>query len=192
MRRVSHRSRTRTTSGTRQLPLGPLVFPDSASFRRYALSDFNPFVTGNHYFDSPTNGLDIGYRAGIHVGNLYYTTTSADKATLRLTQSIMPDDMLWFGNRRVFYGQADAGYGPNSIGNYHTRIGLGSGLGSRKGGTVLAGVSLPDAGTANCLGFAAATIHVPHTAFNLEANYATDFERSNQMSLRLHYRLPLK
>ena len=176
----------------RQLPSGPLVFPDSAAVRRYALADFNPFVAGTHHFKSSANGAGFGYRLGFHVGNLLYATAEKDLKTLRPSYSILPEAMVWLGNRRTFYGQADAGYGPNSVGNYYYRFGLGSGLGSRRGGTMLAGVSLPDAGTATFLGFAAANICVPHSGFSLEPAYATDFDRTSQLSLRLHYRLGLK
>lgn len=120
---------------------------------------------------------------------------------------ILPDSQVWVGNRRLFFTQADAGYGAGGVGNYLYRIGLGSGLGSHKGGNVVAGVAFSNVDlhsfsaddiasnerpVGTTMGFATANIHLANSGFSLEPAAATDFGRHHQISLRLHYRIGLK
>lgn len=182
---------------------GPLQTDHVRFVRNYSLLDINPYFEGQ---GRTTKDFRIGYRVGFHVGNLLNNQASRKDSTLE-AKPLLPDLQLWVGNRRLLFAQADAGYGAGGVGNYLYRIGLGSGLGSSKGGNVVAGLAFSNVDShsfsvgdiasnerpaSTTLGFAAANIRLANSGFSLEPTAVTDFGRHHQVSLRLHYRLGLK
>ncbi|GAB3864733.1 hypothetical protein GCM10028824_02660 [Hymenobacter segetis] len=185
---------------------GAITIPDAAPTRTYQLLDINPFVEG-HFRFNPAKDFSIGYHAGLHIGKLAFGSPKRAEPELRPTYNVMPDVQLWLGSRRWFYGQFDGGYGAGSIGNYYSRLGLGSGFGSKRGGTLLAGLAFPSLGSVPLnpnmaatlssaselptMGFLSANIRLPagtgFSAFSLEPYFATDFDQQRLLSLRLHY-----
>ncbi|MGI4883786.1 MAG: prolipoprotein diacylglyceryl transferase family protein [Janthinobacterium lividum] len=182
---------------------GPLQTDHVRFVSNYNLFDVNPYFEGQ---GRTTKDFRIGYRLGFHMGNLLNNRATRNDSTLT-TLHFLPEVQLWAGSRRLLFVQADAGYGAGGLGNYLYRVGLGSGFGSDKWGSVVAGLAFTDATTNtfselfsshnerpinSTLGFAAANIHLSNSSFVLEPTAATDFGRHHQVSLRLHYRLGLK
>ncbi|OGX91875.1 hypothetical protein [Hymenobacter coccineus] len=187
-----------------QVPGGDPLRTDFVPYTRdYGLFDINPYIEGAPRI---RNNLSFGFHLGFHVGNLLNNRSLKGDSVLQTTH-FLPDMQIWVGNRQKFFAQADAGRGIGSVGDYLFRVGLGSGLGTRNGSTVVAGLAFAqptsDAyGSADkygtertinsTLGFAAANIRLRGGSFSLEPSAATDFSRRHQLSLRLHYRIGLK
>ncbi|AMJ65260.1 prolipoprotein diacylglyceryl transferase family protein [Hymenobacter sp. PAMC 26628] len=182
---------------------GSLQTSAPTSTRTYNLLDVNPYVEGN--FQTIRN-ISVGYHVGFHAGRLLNNQAYRNDSTLE-AKPLLPDLQVWVGNRWLLFAQADAGYGAGGVGNYLYRVGLGSGLGSRKGGSVVAGVAFSSVDphsfsvgdiasnerpASTTMGFAAANIRLANSGFALEPTAATDFGRRHQLSLRLHYRIGLK
>ena len=150
------------------------------------LFDINPYVEGRFNFK---NG-GIGYRAGVHLGKLFHPSSAAADSSLQ-TVSIAPDMLVWIGNRRVLFVQADTGVGSLALGNYTTRLGLGTGLGADNGRLLLAGLALATHEASYNMGFVSANFRLANTGVSIEPYAASDFDRHHRVSLRLHYQLPL-
>ena len=86
-------------------------------------------------------GVDLGYRAGLHLGRLRYTATLAADASLA-DEWVAPDVQVWVGKRRGLYVQVDSGVGMLALGNHTSRFGLGTGLGADDGRYLLAGMAV--------------------------------------------------
>jgi hypothetical protein len=100
--------------------------------------------------------------------------------------------MLAIGRRRTVFGQLDAGYGAgNALGNYTTRLALGSGLGQQHGSTLLVGYALGPNYPAGSMGFVSATLRLPagRNALSLAPYVASNFGRHHVLSMQLHYTL---
>ena len=189
---------------------GPLTFSGTTNQNRYALLSINPFVAGQTPAHFDISGLRFGYHLGLHIGTLTQTSTQRGEALLQPSTYVAPDAQVWAGNRERLFGQADMGFGLGSIGTYTYRLGIGSGLGSRKGGFVTAGYAFADydpfrivaenkgsqrlasqtPGTHQA--FVAANIRLLNSGFSLEPTFATDFGPTNQATMKLHYRLKLR
>ena len=189
---------------------GPLTFSGSATQTTTTLLSINPFVEGQYpaYFDM--RGFALGYHAGLHLGTLTQTSVERGSSGPKTSTSLAPDLLVWAGNRQRLFAQADMGYGLSGLGLYTYRLGLGSGLGSRRGGFLTAGYAfgdydpfrglmekegsqrLAEQTPGTNMGFVAASINLGNSGFRLEPTFATDFDRTTQASFKLHYRLGLK
>jgi prolipoprotein diacylglyceryltransferase len=148
------------------------------------LLSINPYIECNL---APIGRFGVGYRAGLHLGNLvHYTRKDSSPFT-----AANLDAGLWLGFRDVVFAQVDLNRGPSGLGNYTSRFGLGSGLGHLDGSTVLAGVADSHNFSSQRMGFFSADIKVGNTGFRIYPYGATNFRRHNQMSLRVSYRLPV-
>jgi hypothetical protein len=159
----------------------------TVNFRLFAV---HPFLAGER---RRLRGFEFGYRAGVYIGKLNAPTTN--EYTISKPQlAVVPDLLFWWGKRRLFYGQAELGYGAALLGPYSLRLGAGSGLGSDTGSGLGAGLMLPFAnyGQVSLQFYVNATINVPNTGLSLEPYAASNFDHSHQISLRLHYRLSAK
>ncbi|WP_162549694.1 prolipoprotein diacylglyceryl transferase family protein [Hymenobacter nivis] len=182
---------------------GPLQTNFVPYTRDYSLFDINPYVEGGRRI---RGNVSFGVHLGFHAGNLLNSRSLKGDSVLQGTH-FLPDVQLWVGNRQKFFVQADAGRGAGGLGNYLYRVGLGSGLGTSNGSTVVAGLAFADPSSGayytsdkygteravgSTLGFAAANIRLRGGSFSLEPTAATNFGRRHQVSLRLHYRIGLK
>ena len=103
-----------------------------------------------------------------------------------------PEGMFWLGVRRLVYGQIEAGGGPLAPGNPTMRLALGSGLGSDRGQYIQAGFGhslLPYVRGNGRVGFVSALLPLGRTGLWVQPYGATNFGRTHQVSVRLHYRL---
>lgn len=157
--------------------------PVSASVTLY---DLNPYLEGRTKWWH----FDLGYRAGLHVGQLRNSASSAADSSLRNTW-LAPDARLWIGNRRVLFAQFDTGVGLLALGNHTSRFGLGTGLGADDGRYLLAGLAVATHQVSYNMGFVGANIQLVQSKLSLEPYAATDFDRHHQVNLRLHYQVPL-
>ena len=177
---------------------GPFQTQVTADPSTYYLFDFNPYLEGWH---GRKGQLAMGYHLGFHLGTLLNNRAHRTKPLLTAS-TFLPDAQVWIGNRQSLFVQADVGYNAAGLGQYLGRLGLGSGLGSHKGNGLVVGVAANQMGlldNANedetprsTLGFAAANLGLGNSGFSLEPTAATDFGRTAQFSLKLHYRVGLK
>lgn len=140
--------------------------------------------------------LTLGARFGLHLGSLGYYSYF-DSGNARGSAWLMPEGMLSLGNPRLLYAQADAGYGAeNALGAYTSRLALGSGLGRTTGRQLLAGYAHSAHFPTQNLAFVSARLALPAgtglRALSLEPYFATDFDRHQLFSLKLHYQLGAK
>ncbi|MGI4736443.1 MAG: prolipoprotein diacylglyceryl transferase family protein [Janthinobacterium lividum] len=149
-----------------------------------------------HIYKQRTSGygwLTIGYRVGLHLGDLgHYSYFDGNNTASAL--SILPELMVSLGNPRLLYGQADFGYGAeNALGACTSRLALGSGLGQANGSQLLAGLAHSAHTSNQNMGFVSATLRLPSgtglSALSLEPYFAPDFARHNLFSLKMNYRL---
>ncbi|MDO7886697.1 prolipoprotein diacylglyceryl transferase family protein [Hymenobacter cheonanensis] len=157
----------------------------------YNLADVHFYVEQERQI--PNIGFAVAYRLGLHAGSLghysYYTDTHS-----RDNNTFAPEGMLRVGFPRVAYLQGDVGYGAeNALGAYTTRLALGSGLGQLHGSQLLVGYANSAHYPSPNLAFASANLRLPAStglgALSLEPYFATDFDRHNIFSLKLHYQL---
>lgn len=183
--------------GQQQLHLRPLAYPRSVDLQRDTTL-YEPLVAF-HLYDEARGGHDwLSWRArlGLHAGILGYYSYF-DDGNARGTTWLMPEAMISLGNPRLLYGQADFNYGTeNALGAYTARLGLGSGLGQVNGSRVLAGYAHSPHTPTSSLAFASALLRLPARTgldnLSLEPYFATNFDRHNSFSLKLHYRLGTK
>ncbi len=143
----------------------------------------------------------MGFHLGFHLGTLLNNRAHRTEPLLKAS-TFLPDAQVWIGNRQSLFVQADVGYNAAGLGQYLGRLGLGSGLGSHKGNGLVVGVAANQMGLLDkanedetprsTLGFAAANLRLGNSGFSLEPTAATDFGRTAQLSLKLHYRVGLK
>ena len=164
-----------------------VVQPDTTL--RYGVADVHL------YFEQQRSGygLTLGYRLGLHLGQLGYYSY-LDSGNSADGNPLMPEVMLSFGSQRLIYAQADAGYGAeNALGAYTSRLALGSGLGQLRGSHVLAGYAHSTHYPTPNMGFVSATLRLPGgtglSVLSVEPYFATDFDRHQLFSLKLNYRL---
>jgi hypothetical protein len=167
---------------------GPfVVHPDSTT--RSTLFDIHAFY-GQRI---SRNWLTLRYRFGIHLGQLgrytYFPESSGASET-----NFAPEVMLRLGYSQLLFAQYDVGYGAeNALGAYTTRLALGSNLGQANGHQVLLGYASSVHYGNPSLGFASANLRLPASsglgALSVEPYFATDFDRHNIFSLKLHYQL---
>jgi phosphatidylglycerol:prolipoprotein diacylglycerol transferase len=153
------------------------------------LYDVHLYTAGHRL--SASRKRELTYRIGVHLGQLD-NTQAAD-----FNARVLPELLVAYGNRRLLFGQGDLGYGAeNALGNYTARLALGSGLGQRYGSTVLLGYAESYHYPSRNMGFVSANLRIPgHSALSglsLEPYFATDFDRHQQFSLKLHYQLGLR
>ncbi|RZK52460.1 MAG: hypothetical protein EOO59_13680 [Hymenobacter sp.] len=166
------------------------IAPDTTL--RYTLFDF-------HLFQERSFGRDwltLRARLGLHLGDLGHYSYFGDGETGDGTL-LMPEAMLRLGHPQLLFAQADAGYGAeNALGAYTTRVALGSGLGQDNGSQLLVGYANSAHYPTPNLAFASANLRLPARtglgAVSVEPYLATDFNRHNVFSLKLHYRLGAK
>jgi len=168
---------------------GPfVVHPDSTT--RTALFD------ARFYFGQEVghDWLTLRYRLGFHLGQLgrysYFTESSNPSETY-----FAPEAMLRFGHPQLLFAQYDAGYGAeNALGAYTTRVALGSGLGHHDGRQLLLGYANSTHYENPGMAFASANLRLPAglSAVSLEPYFATDFDRHNIFSMKLHYQFGSK
>ena len=165
---------------------GSRLITDRDTTMRRALLDLHIFREVHRDAGWLTRDL----RFGLHVGDLGYFSYFDDGNSQEGTW-LMPEAMIRLGKPAVLYGQADFCYGAeNVLGAYTTRFGLGSGLGSSNGPSLLVGYAhSPHQPTAS-LGFVSALLRLPgRPGLSLEPYYATDLGRHNSFSLKLNYRI---
>ncbi|RTQ48932.1 hypothetical protein EJV47_15170 [Hymenobacter gummosus] len=178
--------------GIQQLdPNGPFVTVGEDGYTRRTIWDVNPYA---EFRTREGGNWETGVRLGVHVGQISYTARALRREEERgLARPIqfLPEVMVWTGVRRSLYAQFDMGTGPLALGNYVTRVGLGSGLGARDGGHLLAGLALSSHYPGPVMGFLSGQIHVGRSGLLLEPYAATDFGRHFQLQGQLRYRIPL-
>ncbi|MGI4759844.1 MAG: prolipoprotein diacylglyceryl transferase family protein [Janthinobacterium lividum] len=167
---------------------GPfVVHPDSTT--RSTLFDMHAFY-GQRI---SRKWLTVHYRLGFHAGRLgqyaYFPESRGTGET-----NFAPEAMLRLGYSQLLFAQYDAGYGAeNALGAYTTRLALGSALGHDDGRQVLLGYASSAHYGNPGLGFASANLRLPAGtglgALSVEPYFATDFNRHNIFSLKLHYQL---
>jgi phosphatidylglycerol:prolipoprotein diacylglycerol transferase len=162
-----------------------VVHPDSAI--RSTLYDL-------HFFYGQEFGHDwltLRYRVGLHAGMLGRYAYYPEAASSTNSQTnFAPEVMLRFGHPQLLFGQYDSGYGAeNALGTYTTRVALGSGLGHADGRQVLLGYASAVHYSGPGMAFASANLRLPAglSAVSLEPYFATDFDRHNIFSMKLHY-----
>ncbi len=163
------------------------VHPDTTL--AYRLTDVHIYLEQHRMH----NWLSVGYRLGLHIGDLGHYSYFDQSNTTEANQ-LIPELMLSLGNARVLYAQADAGYGAeNALGVYTSRVGLGSGLGQLNGSKLLVGYAHSPHYPSPSLAFISASLRAPSgtglSALSLEPYFATDFARHNIFSLKASYRL---
>lgn len=166
-------------------PDGPFNTSPAAASARLRLYDFNPYLVGRLRLGR----VAVGYRAGLHLGQLRYTATVVADSTLD-NEWLAPDAQLWVGVRRVLFAQFDSGLGLLALGNHTSRFGLGTGLGADDGRYLLAGLALARHEPGYGMGFLGANIPLGRSGIRIEPYAASDFSRHYQLYLQLHYQLP--
>lgn len=166
------------------------IHPDTTL--SYGLSDLHLYFEQERV--SPRLGLAVAYRLGLHAGQLGYYSYFADGGNSPEVNNFAPEAMLRLGLPRILYVQGDVGYGAeNALGAYTSRLALGSGLGQLHGSRVLAGYAHSAHYPSPNLAFASANLRLPASAglgaLSVEPYFATDFDRHNIFSLKLHYQL---
>ncbi|MDO7853366.1 hypothetical protein [Hymenobacter convexus] len=177
----------RQRTGFRPLaPGAPFEAAEPPFASSLALYDLNPYLEGR----ARLWGLDLGYRAGLHLGQLRYTATVAADSSLR-NDWLAPDAELWVGVRRVLFAQVDAGTGMLALGNHTSRFALGTGLGADDGRHLLAGLAVARHESGYGMGFLSARIPLLRSRLLAEPYVATNFSRHHQLHFCLSYQLPL-
>ncbi|NML65198.1 prolipoprotein diacylglyceryl transferase [Hymenobacter sp. RP-2-7] len=175
-------------AGQQRIDLQPVfTTTPSLSTESYALVDAHGYLEASVGRGWST----LGFRIGAHLGDLghysYFVNDNSTQAAF-----FMPEGMLRVGNPQLLFAQADAGYGAeNALGAYTTRLALGSGLGQAGGGQLLLGYANSAHYPTPSLAFASANLRLPAglRAVSLEPYFATDFDRHNIFSMKLHYQL---
>lgn len=167
-------------------PAAPFEAEAPLTSRRLQLFDINPYLEGRTNWWS----IDLGYRAGLHLGRLRNEASVMADSSL-LTTWLAPDTHLWVGRRRVLFAQFDSGVGMLALGNYTSRFGLGTGLGIDDGRYLLAGMAVARHESGYTLGFLAANIPLFKSGLTAEPYAATNFAHHHQLHFRLSYQLPI-
>ena len=144
--------------------------------------DVNPYVEGR----AKWGRVDLGYRAGVHIGSLLHQASVLADTALLPTR-LAPDVQLWVGNRRTLFAQADAGVGTLALGNYTSRFGLGTGLGTDDGRYLLAGLAVARNAASYTMGFLGARVPLFRSGLTAEPYAATNFSQHHQLHVRLSY-----
>lgn len=172
-------------------PNGPFVTGGEDEHRRRAIWDVNPYT---EFRTRPGARWQTGVRLGLHVGQLSYSARALRReetsGTARSLQ-VLPELVFWTGVRHILYAHLDVGTGPLALGNYVTRLGLGSGLGASEGGHLLVGFAASNHTPQQSMGFLSAQINLGRSGLLLEPYAATNFGRHYQLSGQLRYRIPL-
>jgi prolipoprotein diacylglyceryltransferase len=134
--------------------------------------------------------LGFGFRGGLHLGELAHTGEETDSR--RDFDKTNVDLSVWSGIREVIYLQGDINRGMLGLGNFTSRVGLGSGLGRINGSSILAGMAFSRHHPNYRMGFVEANIRLGNSGFMLYPYGASNFDGHHQMNLRLGYRIPLK
>jgi hypothetical protein len=166
------------------VPDGPFEAVKPPLTSSLALYDINPYLEGR----ATWRRIDLGYRAGIHIGRLLHQATTLADSSLQATW-LAPDAQLWVGKRRVLFAQFDSGVGALAMGNYTSRFGLGSGMGVDDGRYLLAGLAIARNAPGYALGFLGASIPLFNSGLSAEPYAATNFSQHHQLHLRLSYQL---
>jgi hypothetical protein len=176
----------RQRTGFRPLePNAPFETANSGFTSSLALFDINPYLEGRAKWGS----IDFGYRTGMHFGRLLYQATVLADADLRQTW-LAPDAQLWVGKRRVPFAQFDAGVSALAMGNYTSRFGLGTGMGTDDGRYLLAGLAVARNAPGYTMSFIGASIPLFNSQLSVEPYAATNFSQHHQLHLRLSYQFP--
>jgi hypothetical protein len=163
--------------------------PSSTLFGSHALYALHLYTEGHKL--TARHQLDFSYRLGWYVGKLAHQEDTFQSNEVAAT-TLLPEFMLAIGRCRTVFGQLDAGYGAgNALGNYTTRLALGSGLGQQHGSTLLVGYALGPNYPAGSMGFVSANLRLPIglNALILAPYIASNFGRHQVFSLQLHYAL---
>jgi hypothetical protein len=163
----------------------PYIINSSPEQYKYILYDLHVYTEARLGREWTT----VSGRLGIHAGDLgHYSYLRGYYA--EDGNNFIPEAMLALGNPRIVYAQADAGYGAeNVLGAYTYRFALGSGLGRHTGSNILLGYANSTHVPTPHLAFASANLRLPAglSAVSLEPYFATDFDRHNIFSMKLHY-----
>ena len=178
--------------GVQSLPVnGPFLTSSEDYHLRRSLWDINPYA---EFRSRDGRDWEVGYRLGLHIGQLGYSARALrreDGNGYQRPVQFLPDLMFWTGVRRLAYAQLDYGMGPLGMGNYTTRLGVGSGLGRANGGHLLVGLAVATHAPLPLMSFLSGQIQLGRSGLLLEPSAATDFGRHYQLSGQLRYRLPL-
>ncbi|MBD2720710.1 hypothetical protein [Hymenobacter armeniacus] len=168
-------------------PEAPFDANSTTASTRNRLYDFNPYLTGRF----GRKKWAVGYRVGLHLGQLRYTATVLADSSLD-NEWLAPDAQLWVGVRRVLFAQFDSGLGQLALGNHTTRFSLGSGLGADDARFLLVGLAVARHEPRYGMGFLSANIPLGHTGLQVEPYAASNFKQHYQLSILMHYQIPLK
>ena len=182
--------------GYRTLPLnGPFLTSGETGHASKSVFDLHLYLERDRVLGS-RGTLGVGYRFGLHMGNLGYWPNNARNTTFTERQlAVIPELMLWLGRRDVLFFQADIGHGFNGIGTIGSTISLGSGFGQTRGSFAQGGVAFQEGGpgiTQKAAFFVSGNVRLGNSGLWVEPYAATSFSRTRRLSLRLHYRLPVQ
>ncbi|UOR03680.1 prolipoprotein diacylglyceryl transferase [Hymenobacter aerilatus] len=182
--------------GFRELPLnGSFLTSGETDHAQKSLFDLHMFAERDRVL-SRSGKLGVGFRFGLHAGNLGYRADDARDVTFKERRMLLaPDLMLWLGRRDILFVQADMGRGVNGLGTIGSTVSLGSGFGQTRGSFAQGGVAFNESGlgiTQKTTLFVSGNVRLGGSGLWVEPYAATNFGRTQRLSLRLHYRLPMQ
>jgi phosphatidylglycerol:prolipoprotein diacylglycerol transferase len=158
------------------------------SDNKLSLLDINPYIDSHSRLRPGRIGF--GFRAGLHLGRLTRYGEKLDKWEDFSNANV--ELGTWVGIREIIYLQGDINRSMLGLGNFTSRLGVGTGLGHIDGSSVMAGIAFARHHPSFGMGFVEANIRLGNTGFMIYPYGATNFKGHNQANLRIGYRIPLK
>ncbi|WP_022823338.1 prolipoprotein diacylglyceryl transferase family protein [Hymenobacter norwichensis] len=164
---------------------GTVIFQAAS---KKSLLDINPYIASHSRLRPGRVGF--GFRVGLHLGRLARYGEKLDKWEDFSNANV--ELGTWVGLREIIYLQGDINRGMLGLGNFTSRVGLGSGLGRPDGSSILAGMAFSRHHPSYGMGFVEANIRLGNSGFMLYPYGATNFDGHHQVNMRVGYRIPLK